>query len=206
MATTTDTSTTKLSPSSGVHVATREASGALDTWHEHLYAIPGEGGVWLGVCGHKALGKVPGAWYDEDGELLPMHRTGDGGLRLPEVFEGQEVVDVIDGMFVGERELIGDAVPVADLEDDTVRLALGALEWTMFDAEFVKEAVDRLQGGTGATVGITTQPADAATPLMARFFAIVRGEAVPRQNGKPWRRVAIRGGLVHWVGGDEEEE
>ena len=144
MATTTDTPTTKLNPSSGVHVATREVSGATDTWHEELHAIPCDEGFLLCVMANQALGEVPGDWYDDDGELLPMHQTADGRLRMPEVFGGQPVVDFLDGMFVGELQLIGNAVLVEDAEDDTVRMALGALEWPLVDAEVVMAAVDRL--------------------------------------------------------------
>jgi hypothetical protein len=140
MANTTDTPTEKLNASSGVLIATRAMSGATDTWHEDLYAIPCEGGVLLSVWGHQALGEVPGDWYDDDGELLPMHQTADGNLRLPEVFLGHQVVDFRDGMFVGHLQPIGDAVLMDDAEDDTVRLALGALEWPLGDASLIKMA------------------------------------------------------------------
>ena len=161
MATTTNTSTIKLNLSSGVHIATREVSGATDTWHEELYAIPSEGGVLLGVFAHQALGEVPGDWYDEDGELLPMHRTAAGSLRLPEVFGGQQVVDFLDGMFVGDVQLIGDAVLVEDAEDDTVRMALGVLEWPLGAVGGAKAAVDRL---LAARLTIMAPPADVSRP------------------------------------------
>ena len=199
------TNTTKLNPSSGLHVATRGASGALDTWQEYLYAHPGDGGVLLSVWAHQVIGDVPGGWYDEDGELLPMHRTADGELRLPEVFAGQQVVDFMDGMFVGDLEQISDAVHVEDAEHDTVRLALGELEWTLGDAEDVRVAVDQLQGSTGTAAPTTTTSAEAAIPLMVSFWSIVRGHAAARQQGSPWRRVVNRGGLIYWLGGEDEE-
>lgn len=58
MANATRTPTAVLSPSSGLHVATRETSGAVDTWHEHLYANPSDDGVLLSVWAHQVIDRV----------------------------------------------------------------------------------------------------------------------------------------------------
>lgn len=127
-----------------VTLATRGASGALDAWDEYLMARPASSGLLLNVFAHQWLGEVPDHWCDEDGELLPMHCSDDGDVRLPEVFYGSQVVDCLDGGFIGGLQ------PTQDNAEAALRLvsfgavcdALQFLEWDTGDTAVVLQALE----------------------------------------------------------------
>lgn len=108
----------------------REAYGAFDSWNEYLCAARTDRGFVLDVFGHAWLGEVPHNWYDDDGELLPEHQDADGDLKLPEEWNGCQVMGLMDGGFVGELQSTGDdPVKLGVLTEASVRDALERLDW-----------------------------------------------------------------------------
>lgn len=129
-------------------LATCTAQGAVDCWLTHLVARQVHGGVALDVFGETVLGEIPRDWYDEDGNVLPMFRTDDGDIRLPEVFNGSSVTGHDGEYILGEMKPAADGSEkiLASLRLDDLYDALEQLGWDVDDLEDVRDALEPLFG------------------------------------------------------------
>lgn len=124
-------------------LASRDASGALDCWTEHLGVRPAPQGLELGLLAPKVLGEIPQDWYDEDGDLLPEYADDMGELRLPDTFNGSRVADFDGEYLFGAPVLSGsDTLLLTDFSERGIQHALGSFGWPEEERE---EAFSELQ-------------------------------------------------------------
>lgn len=146
-------------------LSARENSGAIDSWKEYLSGRLFKGGVMIGVLAPQPLGEVPWDWYDDEGELLPMHRTDDGDIRLPEVFNGKIVVGIEGDTLIGNLQPIDDRSTywLGSLSPKAIHAALQSLDWNTFDTDKV------LLGLQGMLNGLHTVRVAYADVLLATY-------------------------------------
>lgn len=158
--------------SDGLAIAHREASGAVDRRDEFLCAYRYCGVLHLNVCRYQWLGEVPEEWCDEEGQLLLKYRTSEGGLQLPEVWDGEPVLALVYGGLLGplEGSFAWEGVEISDCSEGAVREALSTLRW---DSSTVSAGLDALRQFAQAT------DPNAAVPV-SLFSIIVKKSAVAR--------------------------
>jgi hypothetical protein len=191
-----------------ITIATREASGAIDSWEEVLQVCKADRGWHLQVFRHVWLGEVPLDWYDEDGELHPEHQDADRDLKLPETIDGKGVTGYADGGFLGSLIAVSDECQLTECSLDAIGAALEAVNWPKHDASDVYDRLSKLRlSGTCADVGEVLSPArEQRSPDAAQREAALADTNEPLKSvSSPWRRISGPGGLVHWRGGCEVE-